>query len=85
MGPEQREVSATGQCNHPAVPRDGDTGLWELLHGWDIGSAQTIEGRIKVVDGLPRPVIETRGECDRPGHTLGWDLQKGPTGCSSAP
>lgn len=85
VSPEQKEVRATGQCNHPAVPMDGDTGLWQLLHGWDIGSTQSIEGRFKEADGLPRPVIETRGECDRLGHTLGWVLQKGHTRCSSAP
>lgn len=37
--PRAEEVRATGQCNHPDVPTDGDTGLLELPHGWDTGSA----------------------------------------------
>lgn len=85
MSPALKEVRATGQCKHPAVPTDGDTGLLELPHGWDIGSAQSIEGRFEEAEGLPRPVIETIGECDRLGHTLGWVLQKGHMGWSSDP
>lgn len=51
-GQEERELQDNA---HPEVPTNHDTGLLELPHGWDIGSARSIE---EAREGLPRPVTE---------------------------
>lgn len=55
--PKAEEMRATGQWNHPEVLTGGDTGLLEVPHGWDTGSAPNIEGRFQEADDLPRPDI----------------------------
>lgn len=61
-------------------------GSLKLPHGWDTGSARGTAGRFwECGEGLPRPVIEIRGRCDRLGHTSDQALQKGHVSWTAGP